>query len=86
MGSFCIIDLHKRFFTAEDCNLLCNCAELAVRELELGRAVEAREFGSADAKKRELREGAAWQRGTLLVHISALPCLSCFLLAFKIPG
>jgi GAF domain-containing protein len=79
MGSFCVIDLHKRLFTAEDCNLLCNCAEVAVRELELQRAAEAREFGSVQPQHSELRNGSAWQRGTLLVLISALP--SCSVLA-----
>lgn len=34
LGSLCAIDTRTRYFTAEDCNLLCNLAEITVRELE----------------------------------------------------
>ena len=71
LGSFCVIDLHQRVFTAEDCNLLCNFAELAVRELEQQRAASLRESGSPEAAAADLRSADAWARGTLLMHIGA---------------
>ena len=35
LGSLCAIDTRTRYFTSEDCNLLCNLAEMVVRELEV---------------------------------------------------
>lgn len=72
LGSFCVIDVHKRAFTTEDCNLLCNFAELAVRELEAARADDRRAYGDAAVPEDTLREVGAWERGILVVRIGAL--------------
>ena len=34
LGSLCVIDREPRPFDAESCNLLCNFAEMVVREIE----------------------------------------------------
>ncbi len=34
LGSLCVIDPKPRTFDAESCNLLCNFAEMVVREIE----------------------------------------------------
>lgn len=34
LGSLCVIDPHPRTFDVESCNLLCNFAEMVVREIE----------------------------------------------------
>lgn len=34
LGSLCVIDREPRRFDAESCNLLCNFAEMVVREIE----------------------------------------------------
>ena len=71
LGSFCVIDTHRRYFTTEDCNLLCNFAELAVRELEAARADDRRTFGDSVLPEDRLREIKAWENGVLVVRISA---------------
>jgi hypothetical protein len=69
LGSICAIDVHTRFFTSEDCNLLCNFAELAVREIEAGRASDRRNFGDGAETGSNLRTLASWEHGILVVHI-----------------
>jgi GAF domain-containing protein len=71
LGSFCIIDTERRYFAMEDCNLLCNFAELAVRELEAARADDRRNYGDGAVPEDTLRELAAWDKGILVVRIGA---------------
>ena len=75
LGSLCIIDRQPRWFTAEDCNLLCNFAELTVREIELDRAVARRNNLLAVERAEDgLRSIRAWNTGILLVQHGTLQC------------
>eukprot|EP00892_Ulva_mutabilis_P003559 jgi/Ulvmu1/1575/UM111_0003.1 len=67
LGSLCIIDSRTRYFTTEDCNLLSNFAELAVRELEAKRADERLAF--EEQPDEALRGREAWDVGLLSLHI-----------------
>lgn len=69
LGSLCVIDRSPRWFTAEDCNLLCNFAELTVREIERNRAQMRRNFGDDAVPDDCGRSQHAWLVGHMLVHI-----------------
>lgn len=68
LGSLCVIDRSPRYFTSEDCNLLCNFAELTVREIESERAVERINNPTANPDD-TLRPSESWLHGTLIVAI-----------------
>lgn len=67
LGSLCIIDSRTRYFTNEDCNLLSNLAELAVRELEAQRADLRLAFEEEPGEI--IRGRAAWDVGILVLHV-----------------
>lgn len=69
LGSLCIIDTHTRYFTTEDCNLLCNLTEIAVREIEAQRA-DAR-LAFQEEPDEALRGHEAWDVGILCLHVGA---------------
>jgi GAF domain-containing protein len=71
LGSFCIIDSHRRHFSREDCQLLVNFADIAVRELESYVATQRRNFGGGAAPDDNLRSPSAWDVGILVVSIGA---------------
>lgn len=74
LGSLCVIDRSPRWFTAEDCNLLCNFAELTVREIEAERAAERINQPSALSQD-TLRDTSSWLVGLMVVAIGARPPL-----------
>lgn len=69
LGSLCIIDSRTRYFTTEDCNLLSNFAEIAVREVELQRANKRLAF--TEHPDEAVRGRKAWDAGILSLHIGA---------------
>jgi hypothetical protein len=73
LGSLCTIDMRTRYFTAEDCNVLSNLAEVTVRELEAHNASKLCTFGSESERGEPLRGAAAWDVGILILHVSVLP-------------
>ncbi|KAL0037106.1 hypothetical protein WJX79_000594 [Trebouxia sp. C0005] len=69
LGSLCIIDRKQRHFDAESCRLLCNFAEVVVRELEkdAARAAEQRSLERVSGFQQSLE---AESEGILLVDTS----------------
>jgi hypothetical protein len=72
LGTFCLIDLCTRYFTMEDCNLLSNLAEMAVRTLEKTRSTARRNFGEGVGGFADpLRPMEVWNGGVLMLQIGA---------------
>lgn len=69
LGSLCVVDTAPRWCTAEDCNLLCNFAELTMREIEHRRASQRRNFGDDSMPDDYSRSQTAWLVGHMLVFI-----------------
>ncbi|KAL0020911.1 hypothetical protein WJX77_010024 [Trebouxia sp. C0004] len=69
LGSLCIIDRQQRHFDAENCRLLCNFAEVVVREIEKdeARAAEQRSLERVSGYQQSLE---AESEGILLVDTS----------------
>lgn len=72
LGTLCIVDRSPRMFSAQDCLLMCNCAELVVRECEARRADERLAYAAAAEGAGEMRGPAAWDAGILVLSIRAL--------------
>lgn len=73
LGTLCLIDTVTRHFTAQDCSLLCNAAEVAVREFEARHADAQLAYGAGEDEPGALRSNKAWDVGILVVTIRTLP-------------
>lgn len=82
IGTLCLLDVVPRHFTAQDCALLCNCAEIAVRELEAWHADARLAFAAPATEGEALRSAHAWDVGILVVTIRAHPHALCCVLGF----
>eukprot|EP00892_Ulva_mutabilis_P001928 jgi/Ulvmu1/11736/UM008_0149.1 len=69
LGTVCVLDGAPRHYTAQDCMLLCNVAELAVRELEAWHADQRLAYAAHAGHGDGLRSMAAWDVGILVITI-----------------
>ncbi|KAK9808830.1 hypothetical protein WJX72_004554 [[Myrmecia] bisecta] len=70
LGSLCLIDRKPRVFDAENCNLLCNFAEVVVREIEKERLRMSENMRISRQTSGLLRAMDCFSEGIMLVDTS----------------